>query len=57
MPKWYPTWLEAWKDARGSYEEYESPVAKSEEKHEKVQTGKRNKRAKKVPDPEQDADD
>lgn len=51
MSEFFPTWYEAWKNAKGDYEEYESPVVK-EEKHEEVQTGKRNKRSKKVSDTE-----
>lgn len=57
MSKWYPSWYEAWKDAKGGYEEYESPVASKKDEHEEVQTGKRNKRTKKVSDPKQDAGD
>lgn len=53
--KYYPTWKEAWKDARREYPEYESPVAK--EKHEKVSAGKRNTKPKKNADSQQDAAD
>lgn len=44
-------WKGAWKYARGEYETYEDPIV-AEDKHEEIQTGKRNKRTKKVSDPE-----
>lgn len=54
MSKFYPTWLEAWKDVTHQYEEYDPPIAKEEKKEEsdgkKVQTGKRSKRTAKVSD-------
>lgn len=57
MSKFYPTWYEAWKDARRQYPEYESPVVREEQKDEKVQTGKRNTKSKKASHSKQDATD
>lgn len=54
MSKFYPTWLEAWKDVTHQYEEYDPPIAKEEKEEKsdgkKVQTGKRSKRTAKVSD-------